>query len=66
MRTLHTLAAELAAGRVSASALVEESLSRISAPAFIAVDVEGARAQAALMDGLRKRGRAPSAFAGIP
>ena len=66
MRTLHALAVELDAGRVSASALVEESLSRISAPAFIAVDAEGARAQAALMDGLRKQGRAPSPFAGIP
>ena len=66
MRTVHALAAELDAGRLSASALVEESLSRISAPAFMVVDAEGARAQAALIDGLRQRGRAPSPFAGIP
>ncbi|MDP4823157.1 MAG: amidase family protein, partial [Aestuariivirgaceae bacterium] len=66
MRSLHALAADLEAGRTSASALVEESLSRLSAPAFITVDAEGARAQAVLMDGLRKRGRAPSRFAGIP
>jgi len=66
MRTLHALAAELRSGHVSASALVEDALARICSPAFISVDAEGARAQAALMDGLRKRGRAPSPFAGIP
>jgi aspartyl-tRNA(Asn)/glutamyl-tRNA(Gln) amidotransferase subunit A len=66
MRTLHAIAADLEAGRTSASALVEQSLSRMSAPAFITVDAEGARAQASLIDGLRKRGRAPSRFAGIP
>jgi aspartyl-tRNA(Asn)/glutamyl-tRNA(Gln) amidotransferase subunit A len=66
MRRLEAIAADLEAGRTSAAALVDESLSRASSPAFIHVDAEGARAQAVLIDGLRKRGRAPSRFAGIP
>jgi aspartyl-tRNA(Asn)/glutamyl-tRNA(Gln) amidotransferase subunit A len=72
MTTMDALARELDGGRTSARALVEESLARIADPAgegartFIAVDAEGARAHADLIDGLRRRGRAPSHFAGIP
>lgn len=66
MRKLDAIAADLEAGRTSACELVEQSLDRISAPAFIKVDAQGARAQALLIDGLRQRGRAPSRFAGIP
>lgn len=71
-KTLSDLAAELAAGRTSARALVEESLARIADPSgegsrtFITVDAEGARAAAEHSDRLRKAGRAPSRFAGIP
>lgn len=70
--SLETLAGDLAAGKTSAAALVEQSLARIAdasgegGRAFIAVDAEGARAAAANMDALRRRGRAPSRFAGIP
>jgi aspartyl-tRNA(Asn)/glutamyl-tRNA(Gln) amidotransferase subunit A len=72
MATLEALARDLETGRTTARALVEGSLARIADPAgegartFIAVDAEGARAHADLMDGLRRRGRAPSRFAGIP
>jgi aspartyl-tRNA(Asn)/glutamyl-tRNA(Gln) amidotransferase subunit A len=52
--------------------LVEQALANISDPAgegaraFIKVDAEGARAAADFQDQLRRRGRQPSAFAGIP
>lgn len=72
MATLHALARDLDTGRTTARALVERSLARIADPegegsrAFLAVDAEGARAAADHLDGLRKRGRAPSRFAGVP
>ncbi len=71
-RTLAELASELASGKTTARALVEQSLAAIADPsgegarAFITVDTEGARAAADHIDHLRKRGRAPSRFAGIP
>lgn len=70
--TLETLAADLAAGRTNARALVEECLAKISdkdgegARTFIHVDAEGALAAADAMDSLRKVNAAPSAYAGIP
>ena len=70
--TLAGLAADLAAGRTSARALVEACLERIEEPAgqgavaFTLVDREGARAVADAMDRLRAAGAAPSPFAGIP
>jgi aspartyl-tRNA(Asn)/glutamyl-tRNA(Gln) amidotransferase subunit A len=70
--TIADAAADLAAGRTSAVALVEEALARIADPtgegsrAFIAVQAEAARAAARAMDALRAAGRAPSPFAGIP
>lgn len=72
MQTIAEAAADLATGRVTAMALVEESLARIADPAgegaraFLAVHADSARAAAAAMDGLRAAGRAPSPFAGIP
>lgn len=70
--TLETLARDLDAGRTSSRALVEESLARIEDPAgegqraFLKVDASEARNAADLQDALRKQGRAPSRFAGIP
>ncbi len=70
--TLASLAADLAAGRTSARALVEECLAKISDPdgegarTFISVDSEGALAAADAMDSLRKANAAPSPYAGIP
>ena len=72
MKTLDGLAVELEAGRVTSRQLVEEALAAIDDPsgegerAFISVDREGALATATLVDGLRKRGRALSPWAGIP
>ncbi|MFM7416188.1 MAG: amidase family protein, partial [Alphaproteobacteria bacterium] len=71
-KTVIEAAAALAAGRTSSAALVEEALARIADPAgegsraFMTVHGEAARATAAAMDSLRKAGRAPSAYAGIP
>jgi aspartyl-tRNA(Asn)/glutamyl-tRNA(Gln) amidotransferase subunit A len=70
--TIAQAAHDLAAGRISAEALVDEALARIADPAgegaraFIAVQSDAARAAARAMDGLRKAGRAPSRWAGIP
>ncbi len=70
--TLQDLARDLDQGKVTARALVEQSLARIADPkgegarAFISVDSEGAKAEADHQDGLRKRGRSPSPYAGIP
>lgn len=69
---LDRMAADLGAGRTSARALAEQALAKIADPegegarAFIAVDAEGVLAEAGRIDALRKRGRAPSPFAGIP
>ena len=71
MRTIIQTAQDLNEGRVSARALVEESLTRIADPggegarAFITVHAAQARAMADAADGLRKVGRA-APFAGIP
>ncbi len=70
--TLEKLAGDLESGRTSSRALVEESLNRIADPGgegarvFIKVDRAGALSAADVQDGLRKRGQAPSRFAGIP
>ncbi len=72
MKTLDELAVELEAGRTTSRQLVEEALAVIDDPdgeggrAFLSVDREGATAAADLADDLRRRGRTPSAWAGIP
>ena len=72
MRTIQMAAAALAAGETSARALVETCLERIADPggqgarAFVRVHAESARAMATAIDALRRAGRAPSPFAGIP
>jgi aspartyl-tRNA(Asn)/glutamyl-tRNA(Gln) amidotransferase subunit A len=72
MHTLHELAAALEAGTTSARGLVEDCLARIADPAgegsrvFIKVYAAQARAAADAMDLLRRSGRAPGPFAGIP
>ncbi len=69
---LDRLAEDLGAGRTSARALAEAALAKIRDPegegarAFLAVDDDGVLAAAERMDALRKRGRAPSPYAGIP
>jgi aspartyl-tRNA(Asn)/glutamyl-tRNA(Gln) amidotransferase subunit A len=70
--TLAALAEELREVKASSRELVEQALAKISDPAgegaraFIKVDVSGARAAADYQDLLRRGGRAPSVFAGIP
>ena len=70
--TLDELARRLAAGKETSRSLVEASLAAIAdsslegARAFISVDRQGALAAADYIDGLRRAGRAPSRFAGIP
>ena len=72
MNTLHRLAGALEAGTITARALVEGCLERIQDPAgeggraFIRVHGEAARAQADAIDILRRAGRSPGPFAGIP
>ncbi len=72
MKTLAELSDDLAHGRTTSRALVEHCLAAIDdsdgegARVFLQVDREGALATADYMDGLRARGAAPSAFAGIP
>ena len=72
MRTLNDLSAALAVGKTTSRQLVEDCLARIADPGgegarvFIKVDAEGARAAADAMDTLRRAGRAPGPFAGIP
>ena len=72
MQTLNNAAHALASGKTTARALVEDALARIADPAgqgqatFIRVYAEQARASADAMDLLRRAGRAPSRFAGIP
>lgn len=72
MRTLHELSAALAGGHTTSRQLVEDCLARIADPsgegarAFIKVDAERARQQADAIDTLRRAGRAPGPFAGIP
>ena len=72
MRAIEELAQALAAGQTTSRQLVEEALARISDPAgegarvFIRTHADQARATADAMDALRRAGRAPSRFAGIP
>jgi aspartyl-tRNA(Asn)/glutamyl-tRNA(Gln) amidotransferase subunit A len=69
--TLNELAGDLAAGRVTASQLVEQSLARIAdetgegARAFVKVHADKARTAARAADDLRRAGLSPSRFAGI-
>lgn len=70
--TLRSLAADLAAGRTTSRALVEQCLARIEDPAgegsrtFISVDRQRALDAATAIDLLRRRGSEPSPVAGIP
>ena len=72
MQTLAELSRQLAERKTTSRDLVERALAQIADPAgegartFIAVDAEGARAAADLVDLQRKRGRQVSALAGIP
>ena len=72
MRTLEQTANALAEGKTTSRALVEECLARIADPAgegaraFIKTDADWARAMADAMDALRRAGRAPGRYAGIP
>ena len=72
MQTIEECAEGLAAGTMTSRALVEACLARIEEPnsegsrAFIKVHAEQARAMADAMDALRRVGRAPSRYAGIP
>ncbi|HVZ06558.1 amidase [Rhodopila sp.] len=72
MRGIDELSQALDSGHVTSRALVEDSLARIADPSgegartFIKVHAEPARAAADAMDVLRKAGRAPSRYAGIP
>ena len=72
MRTIEQHADALAEGATTSRALVEESLARIADPggegarAFIKVHADAARAMADAMDTLRRAGRAPGRYAGIP
>ena len=72
MQTIQNHADALESGRVTARELIETALARIADPAgegaraFVAVHAEQARASADAMDALRRAGRAPSRWAGIP
>ena len=70
--TLERAAADLAAGRTTSRALLEECLARIEDPrgegarAFLRVDATGARTSADRIDTARRHGTALPRFAGIP
>ena len=72
LRTVQGCAEGLAIGAVTSRALVEEGLAKIADPAgegaraFISVSAEAARASADAHDALRRAGRSPSPYAGIP
>ncbi|RVU37809.1 amidase [Hwanghaeella grinnelliae] len=71
MKPLQDLARELATGKTTSRALVEECLAAIEASpegnrAFIAVHTESARTTADAVDAMRKAGTTVSAYAGIP
>ena len=72
MRTIEQHARALAEGTVTSRALVEDCLARIADPAgegaraFTKVHAASAREAAEAMDALRRAGRAPGPFAGIP
>ncbi len=72
MKTLNQIAADLAGGKTTSRALVEECLAKIKDPAgegsrtFTKVSGENALVIADMHDALRKRGAAVSPYAGIP
>ena len=72
MRTIEQHAQALADGRQTSRDLVERCLARIADPdgeggrAFIKVHADAARVMADAMDALRRVGRAPGRYAGIP
>ena len=72
LRSISQLAAELASGRTTSRALVEDCLARIAdtrgegARTFIKTYDESARAAADAVDRMRSAGIASSAYAGIP
>ena len=72
VETLDRLAGQLEAGTTTARDLTEACLARIEnadgegSHVFLMADPEGAIAQADYMDSLRRKGRAPSRYAGIP
>jgi aspartyl-tRNA(Asn)/glutamyl-tRNA(Gln) amidotransferase subunit A len=72
MRSLNEAASALEAGATTSRDLVEACLARIAEPSgegarvFIKVYSEGARASADAIDALRRAGRAPGRYAGIP
>ena len=72
MRTIEQHAQALSTGATTSRALVEECLARIADPrsegarAFVKVHADAARAMADAMDTLRRAGRAPTRYAGIP
>jgi aspartyl-tRNA(Asn)/glutamyl-tRNA(Gln) amidotransferase subunit A len=72
MRKIDELAQALEAGTITSRTLIEQSLARIADPdgeggrTFIKVHASEARAMADAADLLRKHGRAPGRYAGIP
>jgi aspartyl-tRNA(Asn)/glutamyl-tRNA(Gln) amidotransferase subunit A len=72
MKPIMTLAGELAAGKTSSQALIEDALTRIAAPsgegarAFTRTHRDSALAEARASDALRAHGIVPSPLAGIP
>jgi aspartyl-tRNA(Asn)/glutamyl-tRNA(Gln) amidotransferase subunit A len=72
MKTIMTLASELATGKTTSQALVEDALLRIAAPSgegarvFLRTHRESALAEAKASDTLRAHGIVPSPLAGIP
>jgi aspartyl-tRNA(Asn)/glutamyl-tRNA(Gln) amidotransferase subunit A len=72
MQTLRALASALATGATTSRTLVENCLERIADPAgegsrvFIKVHADQARAMADAADALRRVGRSPGPYAGIP
>ncbi len=72
MKPIMALADELAAGKTSSQALIEDALTRIAAPSgegarvFLRTHRESALAEARASDALRALGIVPSPLAGIP
>ena len=71
MKNARELAADVRAGRVSATSALEDSLAAINARnaelnVFLHVDEEGARAAAARVDAAVARGEDPGRLAGVP
>ncbi len=72
MNTIAAAAAALETGRTTARALVETCLERIADPAgegsrtFLRVYADSARTMADAIDAMRRVGRAPGRYAGIP